>query len=94
MRSVLGTAVGNRSSAGATIAAIIPHESPENIRLTGGAVDASDTLRGVLRISGDGRGNAQTFSYGGVILDEAPSDCDPSLVQATFIYALKPGLAG
>ena len=41
-----------------------------------------------------GRGNAQTFSYGGVIQDEALSDCGLSLVQASFIYVLMPGLAG
>jgi hypothetical protein len=34
------------------------------------------------------------FSYGRVIQDEAHSDCGLSLVQASFIYVLMPGLAG
>jgi hypothetical protein len=34
------------------------------------------------------------FSFGGVIKDEALSDWGLSLVQASFIYILMPGLAG
>jgi hypothetical protein len=40
----------------------------------GRAVDAGDTLRGVLRISGAVEEPHKTFSYGGVIQDEALSD--------------------
>jgi hypothetical protein len=96
-RSVCGRYIRRRSVTficGRYFSDYYPHESPANIHLTGRAVDAGDTFAGSPSHQRCGRGNAQTFSYGGVIQDEALSNCGLSLVQAAFIYVLLPGLAG
>jgi hypothetical protein len=93
MWSVLMTAVGNRSSVGGTITAIIRNKSLQIARLLL-CGRCERYFAGSPSHQRCGRANAQTFSYGGIIQDGALSECGLSLVQASFIYVLKPGLAG
>jgi hypothetical protein len=60
----------------------------------GGAVDAGDTLRGVLRISGAVEVTHKRSLMAGLFRMKLFPTASLSLVQAAFIYVLLPGLAG